>query len=338
MRVTLPRLPLAALLFGLCLPLPPAHAADPVDIAAAKREGRVTLYTSAPVQMAQKLLARFEQAYGIKGELFRSGGSAVLSRFQNERAGGHIAADILAVSDPAASAALARQGVFVAFKPDGMAAVPETLRDPHGYFIAQRVSILAHYGRADLVADMPKSWDALLEPRYRGKLVLTDPSFTSLQLGVVAMLSRLKGWGYYEKLHANEVLLVPGNEQALNMVKTGERPIAAGADSQYAREAQAAGHKIAISFPSDGTFAIPASTSIVAGAPHPNAAKLFAQFMLARETQALFPENGIYAARTDVPPPPGSPALSEIKLIAMDEDYIETVSKDVKGRFNGIFQ
>jgi hypothetical protein len=60
--------------------------------------------------------------------------------------------------------------------------------------------------------------------------------------------------------------------------------------------------------------------------------------MLARETQALFPENGIYAARTDVPPPSGSPALREIKLIAMDEAYIEKVSKEVKSRFNDIFQ
>lgn len=334
----MPRWVIAALLLCAFLPAAVARAADAVDVAAAKREGRLVLYTSAPVQMAQKLLERFEQSYGIKGELFRSGGSAILSRFQNERAGGHIAADILAVSDPAASAALARQGVFVAFKPEGMEAVPASLSDPEGYFIAQRVSILAHYGRADLVPEMPKSWDALLESRYRGKLVLTDPSFTSLQLGVVAMLSRIKGWQYYEKLHANQVLLVPGNEQALNMVKTGERPVAAGADSQYAREAQAAGHKIAIAFPADGTFAIPASTSIVKGSPHPNAAKLFAQFMLARETQSLFPENGIYAARTDVAPPPGSPGLGEIKLIAMDEDYVEKVAKEVKTRFNDIFQ
>ena len=338
MRVTLPRLPLAVLLLAALLPPAPAVAADAVDIAAAKREGRLVLYTSAPVQMAQKLLERFEQAYGIKGELFRSGGSAVLSRFQNERASGKITADILAVSDPAASAALARQGVFVAFKPDGMEAVPDSLRDADGYFIAQRVSILAHYGRGDLVSEMPKSWDALLEGRYRGKLVLTDPSFSALQLGAIAMLARLKGWQYYEKLKANDVLLVQGNEQALGMVKTGERPIAAGADSQYAREAMQAGHKISIAFPSDGTFAIPASTSVVAGSPHPNAARLFAQFMLARETQALFPENGIYAARTDVAPPSGSPGLQEIKLIAMDEDYVEKASKEVKARFNDIFQ
>ena len=312
--------------------------ADTIDIAAARREGRLVLYTSAPVQIAQKLLALFEAKYGIAGELFRSGGSAVLNRFQQERAAGHVGADIIAISDPAASAALARQGAFVAFRPDGFEKVPVSLRDPDGSYVAQRVSVLASYGRADLVTDMPVSWDALLERRYRGKLVLTDPSFTSLQLGAVAMLSRLKGWDYFDKLSRNEALVVQGNEQALAMVKSGERPIAAGADSQYAREAQQAGHRIAIAFPSDGTFAIPASTSIVKGSAHPNAARLFAQFMLDKETQGLFPENGIYAARTDVAPPPGSPGLSEIKLIETDFDYIGRVSKAVKARFNEIFQ
>jgi len=53
------------------------------------------------------------------------------------------------------------------------------------------------------------------------------------------------------------VLIVPGNEQAVNLVKTGERPIAAGADAQYANEARRAGHPIQNVFPADGTFAIP---------------------------------------------------------------------------------
>jgi iron(III) transport system substrate-binding protein len=333
-----PRILLAVLALVLLVEIPPTRAADRVDIAAAQREGKIVLYTSAPVEIAQKLLQRFQDKYGIAGELFRSGGSAVLNRFQQELSAGHVGADILAVSDPAASAALAEKGVFVPFKPDGFDKVPDSLKDPQGSYVAQRVSVIASYGRSDLVPGMPQSWDALLDPSFRGKLVLTDPSFTALQLGVVAMLSRLKGWDYYEKLNRNAVLVVQSNEQALNMVKTGERPIAAGADSQYAREALAAGHKISIAFPSDGTFAIPASTSIVKGSSHPNAAKLFAEYMLSGETQSLFPQNGIYAARIDVAPPAGSPGLGDIKLIPMDFDYVEKASKVLKSRFNEIFQ
>src|SRR5215208_6570414 len=57
-----------------------AWAADAVDIAAAKKEGKVTLYTSAPIAAAQKVANAFQQRYGIAVGLFRSGGTQVLRR------------------------------------------------------------------------------------------------------------------------------------------------------------------------------------------------------------------------------------------------------------------
>jgi iron(III) transport system substrate-binding protein len=168
-------------------------------------------------------------------------------------------------------------------------------------------------------------------------MVMTNPSFTSLQLGVIAMMSKARGWNYFEKLNANDVLVVQGNEQALNLVKTGERPIAAGADSQYANEARLAGHKIQNFFPSDGTFAIPATTSVVKRAKNPNAAKLLAEYTLSLEAEKLWPESGIYAARTDVEPPADSPPIKDIKIIPMDYAYIQSVTGQVKKKFSEIF-
>ena len=67
-------------------------------------------YTSTPLPQAQKIANAFEKEYGIKVELFRSGGSAVLRRFQQEIDAGRIAADVLTTSDPAAAAMLGAQG------------------------------------------------------------------------------------------------------------------------------------------------------------------------------------------------------------------------------------
>jgi iron(III) transport system substrate-binding protein len=314
-------------------------AAETVDVAAAKREGKVTLYTSAPIAAAQKVANVFQQKYGITVELFRSGGTQVLRRFMMEQQAGAAGADVLVSSDPAAVLDIAAKGMFVPFKPAGFDQVPVGLNDPSGLFVAQRVSVISIYGRSDLVAqsDMPRTWDDLLSPRFKGKLVMTNPSFTSLQLGVVAMMSKLHGWEFYERLNRNDVMVVQGNEQALNLVKTGERPIAAGADSQYANEARMAGHRIVNVFPSDGTFAIPATTSVVKGSKSPNAAKLLAEYTLSLEAQSLWPESGIYAARADVAPPTGSPKLSDIKVIPMDHAYITSVTAQVKRRFSEIF-
>ena len=314
-------------------------AAEAVDVAAAKREGKVTLYTSAPIAAAQKVANAFQQKYGITVELFRSGGTQVLRRFMMEQETGHRGADVLVSSDPAAVIDLAAKGMFVPFKPEGFDRVPPALNDPEGRYVAQRVSVISIYGRSDLFAasDMPKTWDDLLNPRFKGKLVMTNPSFTSLQLSVVAMMVKQRGWDYYEKLNRNDVVVVQGNEQALNMVKSGERPIAAGTDSQYANEARMAGHRIVTVFPGDGTFAIPATTSVVKGSNSLNAAKLLAEYTLSLEAQKLWPESGIYAARVDVEPPPGSPKIADIKVIAMDFAYITSVTAQVKRKFSEIF-
>src|SRR5262244_1969424 len=77
-------------------------AAQTVDVAAAKREGKVTLYTSAPIAAAQKVANAFQSKYGIAVELFRSGGTEVLRRFQLELQAGRTACDVLVSSDPSA--------------------------------------------------------------------------------------------------------------------------------------------------------------------------------------------------------------------------------------------
>ena len=87
-----------------------ASAQDAVDVAKAKAEGKVVWYTSTPIEQGQKIVGLFEKAYGIKVEMFRSGGSAILRRFQQENEAGRISADVLTTSDPAASAVLAQIG------------------------------------------------------------------------------------------------------------------------------------------------------------------------------------------------------------------------------------
>jgi iron(III) transport system substrate-binding protein len=98
-----------------------------------------------------------------------------------------------------------------------------------------------------------------------------------------------------------------------------------------------AGHKIENFFPTDGTFAIPATTAVVKGSKNPNAAKLLAEYTLSLEAEQLWPPNGIYAARADVEPPAGSPPIKDIKVIPMDFGYIQSVSAQVKRKFSEIF-
>jgi iron(III) transport system substrate-binding protein len=324
---------------GLAGPLP-ASAADPVDVAAAKREGKVVWYTSTPIETAQKIVNAFEAQHGIKVELFRSGGSAILRRFQQELQAGRVAADVMTTSDPAANTVLARKGTFVNFKPSAFDNVPNEAKEPNGAYVAQRLNMMTFYVRDDKVAaaDRPKLWADLADPKYKGKMVMTDPSFTALQLSVVGMTARQLGWDYYEKLRKNDIMIVQGNQQVQDMIKRGERVIAVGASDSYAADARNEGHPITTIYPADGTFMIPSPTAVIKGSPNPNAAKLLADFMLSETVQKLFPADGGYAARTDIEAPAGSPPLATIKLTEVDYDYIEKEGTRIKKRFNEIFQ
>jgi iron(III) transport system substrate-binding protein len=319
---------------------PVAHAQDAVDVEAAKKEGRVVWYTSTPVETGQKIVELFQKQHGIPVEMFRSGGSAILRRFQQEMDAGRAAADVLTTSDPAASATMAGKGLFVPFKPADFDKIPDAAKDPNGNYIAQRLNLMTVYLRQDKISagDEPKTWDDLLAPKYKGKLVMTDPSFTALQVSVVGMMSKARGWSFYEKLRQNDTMIVQGNQQVSDMLKRGERLIAVGALDSYAADERRNGHPIKTLYPSDGVFIIPSPTAVVKGSPHPNAAKLFAAFMISEPVQKLFPADGGYAARTDVPPPEGSPDLKTLKIIPVDYEYIQKESGRIKRRFNETFQ
>jgi len=318
----------------------PAWAADAVDIAKAKSEGKVVWYTSTPVPQGQKIINLFEKAHGIKVEMFRSGGSAVLRRFQQELDAGRVAADVLTTSDPAAAALLTGKGIFVPFKPKNFDKIPDAAKDKDGNYVAQRLNMMTIYIREDKVppADEPKTWADLLDPKYKGKMVITNPSFTSLQVSVVGMMSRERGWGFYEKLRDNDIMLVQSNQQVSDMLKRGERFIAVGATDSYAAAERKAGHPMKTLYPSDGVFVISSPTSVVKGGPNPNAAKLFVEFMLSDEVQNIFPADGGFSARSDIAAPEGSPPLSSIKVLPVDYPYIQKESARIKKKFNEIFQ
>lgn len=316
-----------------------AMAQDKIDMAKAKEEGRVSWYTSTPVETANKLARMFEAKNGIKVELFRSGGSAILSRFMQELQASRISCDVLTTSDPAAAGAMTRKGTLVPFKPAGFDKLPDTAKDPNGNWVAQRLNMMTLFTREDKVtgADALTSWADATNPKYKGKMVMTDPSFTSLQLMMISTFTNKFGWKYYEDLQKNDVMIVPGNQQLVDNLKRGERLIALGGLDSYAADARAEGHKIATIYPTDGSFIIPSPTAVIKGSPHPNAAKLFAEFMISPEAQKLFPEDGGYAARTDVEPPKGNPKLADVKSIAVDYEQVEKDSTAVKRKFNEIF-
>ncbi len=317
-----------------------AFTPDPVDEAAAKREGAVTWYTSTPVRAAQYIATEFERQTGIKVELLRTGGGEVIRRFQQEAAAGRFAADVITMSDMSAANDMARHGRFAPFKPVGFDKVIPDAKDPDGNFVAQRLTMVGMLVRTDKVAaaDRPATWSDLAAPKYKGMLVMADPAFTAIQLVVVATLSQKLGWSFYEDLRKNDTMIVQSHEQIYDTVKRGERLIAAeSSDPRIYTGGELPPNMVSV-IPRNGAIEVPSPTAIVKGSPHPNAARLFAQFNLTPAIQNKFTQEGHHSPRVDVAPPSGLPRLDELTLYPADYDYIEKNTKQIKAKFADIFQ
>jgi iron(III) transport system substrate-binding protein len=331
---------LIAATFSASVAMAQGFKPDPVDEAAAKREGAVTWYTSTPVAAGQHIANEFEKKTGIKVEMLRTGGQGVIRRFLQEADGGRIAADVITMSDMSAANAMTRRGLFVPFKPVDFDKVVATAKDPDGHYIAQRLTLIGMVARNDRVAraDLPKTWTDLTHPKYKGKMVMADPSFTAIQLAVVATLSTKYGWQFYEALRKNETMIVQGHEQVYDMIKRGERVIAAeSSDPRIYADGKVPPNMTSI-FPAVGSIVVPSPTAVVKGSPHPNAAKLFAQFNLSVEIQRKFALDGRLSPRVDVDPPEGLPRLDQIEPFPIDYDYVEKNSRQLKNKFAEIFQ
>lgn len=310
------------------------------DPEAAKREGKVVWYTSIPTKRAETIAGWFEKDHGIKVQVYRSGGSEVLQKFMLEADAGRIQNDLLTVSDPSAFGRLRKQGLLVAYKPVNFEKVIGVARDPDGYWVASRQNAMVMAYRTDKLKgdQVPHTWKDLLKPEFKGKVAHIDPNFSANALNVVAGLAKTFGWEYYGELARNDVMLVKGNQQIMAMVTSGERLIAHHVNATYVAEEKEKGQPVEVIYPEDGVFMVPSPTAVIKGGPNPNAALLFADYLLSDKVQKLMVEDGNYSSRTDIAAPPGQPALSSLKTIAVDHEWLENNAKEVRQEFGNRLQ
>src|SRR5215475_7202172 len=115
-----------ALSLGVSTASAQSFTPDPVEKAAAVKEGTLTWYSSTPFPLVQQLADQFTKDTGVKVTLLRSGGEAVLRRFLQEYQAGQPGADVITMSDAGAAVGLTKQGVFVPFRPEGFDQVIES--------------------------------------------------------------------------------------------------------------------------------------------------------------------------------------------------------------------
>src|SRR3954447_3497567 len=150
-----------------------AYAADAALIEAAKREGEVVWYSTQIIsQLVRPVTVAFEKKYpGIKMRATRANATETAVKILNESRAGRPQSDVF--DGTVTVVPLKKEGYVLKWLPDAAKNYPPQMKDPEGYWIATNIYILtpAFNTKAIPVGQEPKNFQALLDPKYRGRMV-----------------------------------------------------------------------------------------------------------------------------------------------------------------------
>ena len=149
-----------------------------------------------------------------------------------------------------------------------------------------------------------------------------------------AALVNVYGWDYFRDLAKNKLHIVQSANDPAGVVASGERPIGVNGAEYFYYKTLKQGNPIKIVYPKEGVPLIVSPVAIAKDAPHPNAAKLFTEFIFAKESQQLLADKeGLYTGHPDVTYPSDKPKLKDLKLLPADADELEKRNAEIKKRF-----
>jgi ABC-type Fe3+ transport system substrate-binding protein len=285
----------------------------------AKREGSVAVYSSMAEKDLRRLVADFERRYGVKVNLWRSGKNRVLQRVVSEARAGRHEVDVVHNPSPEMEALHRERLLQPVDSPLLANLIPEAVA-PHREWAGPRVYVFVQAYNTTKVRpeEVPRSYRDLLEPRWKGRVAIEGKEqewfFTLVQ-----QMGEAEGLKFFRQLAANGLQVRMGNALLTNLVVAGDVPFALTLYSYLPDQARRAGAPIGW-IALEPTIAGTDGVGIAARAPHPQAARLFYDFMLG-EGQALMAEMGHVVSSRRLAPELGRFKLTFIDPAAVIQDY-----------------
>ena len=271
--------------------------------AAAKKEGTLTLYTTIAEKDLPVLLKPFEARYGVKVNVWRAGTDKVLQRTLAETAAKRYDVDVVHMGSPELEA-LAREKVL---QPVNSPAYQQLLPGSvpaHKQWAATLLSVWVQAYNTNLVKkeDLPRTYQDLLDPKWKGKLGIEAKNQDWFATVVAINGGGEKGLQFFRDLVArNGVSPRKGHTLLTNMVVSGEVPLALTVYNYMPEQAKKKGAPIDW-FALEPAVARSNAVGVTRNAPHPAAALLFHDYMLT-EAQQYMPQIDYVPTSTRVASP-----------------------------------
>ncbi|MCX7598576.1 MAG: substrate-binding domain-containing protein [Armatimonadetes bacterium] len=280
-------------------------------LAQARRERELDWYTSLPAPDAQAIAHRFMRKYPfITCRVTRSSTFEIVQRIQREIERGQVIADVLHVLDTGVFVNLQQSGQLYRYESAESKSLPRALRAP-GYWAACRVVVTALAVREGEGLKL-KAWSDLVSLPRDVAIGIKDAETSGSAYATYYLLRDKYGYSFWERLAARKVRIYRSEVDMLAGLRRQEVDVLAGIMVEPASREPG----VRLIWPVDGAPVVLGPIALLAAAPHPNAGKLFLDFVLSREGQALLRDvSGGYPAREDLDPPRGLPPLNSMRVL-----------------------
>jgi len=286
-------------------------------VEAAKKEGRVVVSIPTSAELRKEFESGFQKAFpGIELELSVARGSANINKIVAEQNAGVRTIDLHVGGTTSIITGLLANNLLDPVMPSML--LPE-VRDPkqwwgghiwadnakrYVYSFTAYMTETIWYNSTLVKPEEINSWDSLLDPKWKGKIVILDPRSPGSGESNWAFLLRIKGEPFLAKLAAQDMMVGRNLRQLGEAVARGKSAISIGVSYYTYLPFIRAGLPVKpISNIKEGYYAGTGSGNLAVSKnpPHPNAAKVFVNWLLSREGQtALTKALGQPTRRFDV--------------------------------------
>lgn len=257
----------------------------------ARGEGTVSVYTSLAPTEATPLVEAFEKKTGVKVQMWRGLSDGVVQRVLAEARGKRHAVDVIETNGPEMES-LAREQLLAEFHTPHLADIPPAVVPKHGLWIPDRLNffVVAYNPRKVKGEDLPKTYEGFLDPKWKGRIALeaTDAEWMG---GVVKTWGEARGMAFMRKLAEMKPDMRKGHVLLVQLIASGEVDVGLTAYQANAESAKKRGAPVEWAAV-EPVIARPQGIGVARNAPHPNAALLFADFMLGPDAQAMMAAMG----------------------------------------------
>lgn len=285
-----------------------AWAQDDALVAKAKAQATVSIYTSTDLAEAQALVDAFQKKYpGVKVDYNDLGTNGAYNKVVSEAAAGQVTADVVWSSAMDLQMKVAQSGLFQKVDVPDKSALPDWADYKDTLYATTLEPTGVIYNTNELSADKaPKSWADLLaflkSPAAKGKVATFDPEKSGS--GFLQHTYEAKGvsdfWDVAKAFGTAKGKQYSSSGSMKETVVSGENVLAWSVIGSYALNWVKQTKNLGIVFPQDNTIAFSRLIAVTKGAPHPDAGKLFVQFVLSKEGQSELAKKGFPSVRKDV--------------------------------------